>query len=115
MCNITFPEADILQDHMTRTHMGGATPQPQVSTADPNFSVPGTSQQAAGSPFAIPHTQSSPGGDTPASSQGSPFGQQGTSSSTPVFPRNMSSSGSKAGTSTGTTRVSLQICDFFYE
>ncbi|XP_072015230.1 uncharacterized protein [Amphiura filiformis] len=101
MCNISFPEVEILQDHMSRTHMGAASsgpPHTEGSPGNPNYSTPSTSQQATAFP--------SPSSDTPAA-QGSPYSQQpGTSSSVPIFPMPLSSpSGSRASTSPGTARV----------
>ncbi|XP_072015233.1 uncharacterized protein [Amphiura filiformis] len=100
MCNISFPEVEILQDHMSRTHMGAASsgpPHTEGSPGNPNYSTPSTSQQATAFP--------SPSSDTPAA-QGSPYSQQpGTSSSVPIFPMPLSSpSGSRASTSPGTAR-----------
>ncbi|XP_072015240.1 uncharacterized protein [Amphiura filiformis] len=102
MCNISFPEVEILQDHMSRTHMGAASsgpPHTEGSPGNPNYSTPSTSQQATAFP--------SPSSDTPAA-QGSPYSQQpGTSSSVPIFPMPLSSpSGSRASTSPGTARIS---------
>ncbi|XP_072015232.1 uncharacterized protein [Amphiura filiformis] len=103
MCNISFPEVEILQDHMSRTHMGAASsgpPHTEGSPGNPNYSTPSTSQQATAFP--------SPSSDTPAA-QGSPYSQQpGTSSSVPIFPMPLSSpSGSRASTSPGTARMGL--------
>ncbi|XP_072015242.1 uncharacterized protein [Amphiura filiformis] len=108
MCNISFPEVEILQDHMSRTHMGAASsgpPHTEGSPGNPNYSTPSTSQQATAFP--------SPSSDTPAA-QGSPYSQQpGTSSSVPIFPMPLSSpSGSRASTSPGTARAFVQFATF---
>ncbi|XP_072015241.1 uncharacterized protein [Amphiura filiformis] len=108
MCNISFPEVEILQDHMSRTHMGAASsgpPHTEGSPGNPNYSTPSTSQQATAFP--------SPSSDTPAA-QGSPYSQQpGTSSSVPIFPMPLSSpSGSRASTSPGTARGEIKDDDY---
>ncbi len=103
MCNISFPEVEILQEHMSRTHLGAvttSTPEGSPTAENPNYTTPSTSQQTTAFP--------SPSGDNPPAAQGSPYSQQpSTSSPAHIFPRPASSpSGSRAGSSAGTARVS---------
>ena len=127
MCNITFPDSEILQDHMTRIHMGGTTSSiPQESSDDhaftapgepPSFSsvpgdpssIPGTSQQSTSS-FPIPHTQSVPSDVVPTTALQHivPYNIPSTSSA-PYSKAASSSSPGKPGTSDGGTfpRVSV--------